>query len=177
LLTFGACRLFLVSGSLEKQKQKKFVFLCMVCAMMVYWFVSAPDTRFGSGFFWVLLGMGILFALPKTKNDYNLPVFWKNKTMRAFCVYVYVCALCIALLVGSTALSKKRNVISIGTIPSRSVREYRVEGKHPFTVWIPSDSDSDQTGNSPLPSSPGAWSLHGLEMRAPGNLGAGFQVQ
>jgi hypothetical protein len=62
---------------------------------------------------------------------------------------------------------------SIGTLPARPVKEYRVEAPHPFTVWVPADEEDDRTGNSPLPSAPSP--PGNLEMRDPGDLGKGFR--
>ena len=77
-------------------------------------------------------------------------------------------------MAGRTALSPERNLFTIGTIPSRPVKEYVVNTAVPFTVWIPdSDGNDDRTGNSPLPSTTSAPS--NLEMREPGNLGKGFR--
>jgi hypothetical protein len=80
--------------------------------------------------------------------------------------------LAILFIFGMAAVSSERSLVSIGTIPSRPVKEYTVNAAVPFTVWIP-DGDDDRTGNSPLPSTP--YPSDTIEMREPGNLGKGFR--
>jgi hypothetical protein len=151
-----------------KKINRAFYFLIWTYFSIIYWFLTAPDLRFGDGFFWVCLGTALLFATPE-RPHFAITDFWKNQKIRIvfFCFW----GLCIICAIGFTALSSKRNLLTIGTMPSRPVKEYTVNSNPPFTVWIP--DSGDQTGNSPLPSTPYAPS--NLEMREPDNLGKGFR--
>ena len=137
---------------------------------IIYWFLSAPDPRFGDGFFWVFLGTAFLFIIPDT-HKITLANVWKNSKFRI--AFFYFCMLGIVATVVFTAFSPIRNFLTIGTVPSRPVIEYTVNTSPPFTVWIPYDRSDDRTGNSPLPSAPGRPS--NIEMREHGNLGRGFR--
>jgi hypothetical protein len=137
---------------------------------ILYWFLAAPDIRFGSGFFWVCLASAMLFAVPE-KPFFEFSALWKNRKIRL--AFFYFWTLGILGGTGFTLVSSKRDVLSIGTVPSRPVREYTVPANPPFTVWIPMDEADDRTGNSPLPSAPGK--PVNLEMREPGNLAKGFR--
>jgi len=149
--------------------KKALYFLVWTLSSIVYWFLTAPDLRFGDGFFWVFLGAACLFAMPDTPR-FAIMNFWKNQKIRI--VFYYFWGLCIICMIGYAALSSKRNLLTIGTIPSLPVKEYTVNANPPFNVWIP-DSDDYRTGNSPLPSAPSAPTS--LEMREPGNLTKGFR--
>jgi len=152
-------------------KIKKIVyFFIWTFFSIIYWFITAPDIRFGGGFFWVWLGTAFLFLVPGDSH-FEMANFWKNPKVRI--AFFYFWGLGILGGIGFNIISQKRDLISIGTIPSRPVKEYIVDAVPPFSVWMP--LEGDQTGNSPLPSTP--YKPSNLEMREPGNLGKGFRVQ
>jgi hypothetical protein len=151
--------------------KKVFYFLSWVLFSIVYWFLSAPDLRFGDGFFWVFLGVAFLY-LYSDVSRFSIADFWKNLKIRT--VFFCFCVLCVIFSLGIAAFHPKRNLLTIGTIPSRPVKEYTVNATPPFTVWIP--ETGDQTGNSPLPSTPYVSCANNLEMREPGNLRKGFRA-
>jgi hypothetical protein len=109
-------------------------------------------------------------ALKRTKSRFDLSIIRKNKKIRW--TFLYMWSLGIIGMIGMTVVSSKRSIVSVGTIPSRPVKEYTVNAATPFTIWIP-DGDGDRTGNSPLPSTTGP--MENIEMREPGNLGKGFR--
>ena len=152
------------------ENKKAIYFFIWTIFSIFYWFITAPDLRFGDGFFWVCLGAAFLFIIPNG-SQFTISNFWENPKIRIAFFYFWV--LCIVIMVSYTVFSAKRNLLIIGTIPSRPVKEYTVNTVPPFTVWIPNDSDDDRTGNSLLPSAPEA--PFNLEMREPGNLGKGFR--
>jgi hypothetical protein len=135
-----------------------------------YWFITAPDLRFGNGFFWTLLAAALTYAVPETPR-LNVAAAWKHAAVREsfFLFWILGIAGVLAMNIGRDRYS----LWSIGTLPARPVKEYRVEAPHPFTVWVPADEEDDRTGNSPLPSTP--YPQYNLEMRAPGDLGKGFR--
>ena len=156
--------------------KKAFYFLIWTFSSIVYWFMSAPALRFGDGFFWVCLGAAFLFLVPDTSSS-PIPAITKffEKTKRRIVFFCLCSGLCIFFLTGYALFVSSKGyelrILTIGTIPSQPVREYTVNSNPPFIVWIA--ASGDQTGNSPLPSTPYAPS--NLEMREPGNLGKGFR--
>jgi hypothetical protein len=167
--SFLAVLFWLLVVRYTKIKTALYFFVWTVFSI-VYWFLTAPDIRFGSGFFWVCLGAAILFVVPKGPR-FELARFWKNPQLRL--AFFYLWGVDSVYSLGRTALSPDRNLLAIGSIPARPVKEYTVNANLPFTVWIPADGSEDRTGNSPLPSTP--YPPGNLEMREPGNLGKGFR--
>jgi hypothetical protein len=149
--------------------KKALYFLVWSLCAIAYWFITAPDPRFGAGFFWVFLGTAFLFAVPAGPR-FDLSGLWKKSQARI--TFFYLWGLSIAALMGLAAVSPKRDLLTIGSLPSRPVKAYTVPAEIPFTVWVP-DGDDDRTGNSPLPSAP--YPPGNLEMREPGNLAKGFR--
>jgi hypothetical protein len=149
--------------------KKTLWFLVWSLCAVAYWFITAPDIRFGTGFFWVCLAAAFLFVLP-AEPCIDLSRYWKFSGIRiAFFCFLGVS---IVAILGLPAVLPARNFLTIGRLQSRPVKEYVVAANPPFTVWIPHDGD-DRTGNSPLPSTP--YKPTNLEMRKPGNLGKGFR--
>jgi hypothetical protein len=154
-----------------KTKKALYFFIWTIFSI-VYWFITAPDIRFGDGFFWVWLGTAFLF-LASDGSHFSIANFWKNQKIRI--AFFYFWTLGTLGGIGFTIMSPVRSLFFIGTIPSRQVKEYIVDTVPPFSVWIPIYPEDYRTGNSPLPSTP--FIASNLEMREPGNLGKGFKVR
>jgi hypothetical protein len=152
------------------KNKKTFYFLAWTLLSIAYWFWAAPDLRFGDGFFWIWLGTAFLFLAPDSAA-FEIANIWKNQKIRI--AFFYFWGLGILGVIAFNAISSKRDLFSIGAIPSRPVKEYTVDTVPTYNVWIP--LEGDQTGNSPLPSTP--YPPTNLEMRKPGNLGKGFQLR
>jgi hypothetical protein len=150
--------------------KKVILFLLWSHLNILYWFLSAPDIRFGRGFSWTALGLSLLFLFP-SESALNFSIFRNNKILRWTVCYAGILA--ITGLIGITALSPKRSLFTIGSAQSLPVKEYTVKSNAPFTIWIPLEADELCTGNSPLPSTPGP--VDNLEMREYGDLGKGFR--
>jgi hypothetical protein len=146
------------------------LFLIWSSACIIYWFISAPDLRFGSGFFWVSLGSALLFLLPP-EFHFNLDHIKNNAVIRQ--LFLYLWTLGVIAMIGISVVSPGRSLLSIGSIPARPVQEFTVDAPTPFKIWIPRDSGDDRTGNSPLPSAHKP--VKNIEMRETGNLGKGFR--
>jgi hypothetical protein len=154
---------------LARSKRTLFFLVWSNCNIL-YWFLSAPDIRFGGGFFWVNLAVSLLVLFP-TESPFNFSLLWNNKITRA--LFYYISILAIIGIIVRTALSSTRSFFTVETAQILSVKEYVVNAEVPFTIWIPSEPEKEgSTGNSPLPSAPGP--VH-IEMRKSGNLGEGFR--
>jgi hypothetical protein len=152
------------------RSKKALFFLAWSALNIFYWFLSAPDIRFGSGFFWAALGLSLLFLFP-SESSFSFSAFWDAKISRWTFRYAWVLA--ILGTIGMTVVSTKRSLFTVGRAQSYPVKEYTVKSYPPFTIWIP--LENDRTGNSPLPSAPGP--VDTIEMREPGNLGGGFRYR
>jgi hypothetical protein len=154
----------------HKRSKTAFFFLAWTTIAIAYWFVAAPNTRFGHGFFWTLLAAALMCAAPE-KPQFDFSSLWKHAAVReAFFIFWALG------IVGTLAMNIARDrysIWAIGTMPARPVKEYTVNVPHPFKVWVPVDEKDDRTGNSPLPSTPGP--TNRLEMRDPDDLGKGFR--
>jgi len=150
--------------------KKAFYFFIWTFSSILYWFRTSPDIRYGNGFFWVWLGTAFLFLTPDGSH-FEIANFWKSQKIRI--AFFYFWGLGVLGGIGINIISPVRSLFFFGTVPSRPVKEYIVDTVPPFSVWMP--LEGDQTGNSPLPSTP--YKPSNLEMREPGNLGKGFRVR
>ncbi|MDR1232592.1 MAG: hypothetical protein LBK61_14470 [Spirochaetaceae bacterium] len=151
------------------KSRKALFFMAWSNLNILYWFLTAPDSRFGSGFFWVALALSLL-CLFAAESAFPFSDLWNNKIVRWTFRYVWVLAIIGSM--GMTVVSSKRSFFTVGTAQSFPVKEYTVEADTPWTIWIPLDPSEDRTGNSPLPSAPGPVNI---EMRKPGDLAQGFR--
>ena len=162
--------LWFLAVRLTKSKKAVYFFLWNL-ASIGYWFITAPDLRFGSGFFWICLASVFLFLIP-SGPFVDLSRCWQNKTVRL----IVLCAWGLGILagqIGPVAFSYSRSLFSIGKIPAHQVIEYTVPSDPPFSVWLPAENSNRSIGNSALPSA--HFKPSNLEMREPGNLGKGFR--
>jgi hypothetical protein len=152
------------------RNRRSVFFLAWSNLNILYWFLSAPDARFGHGFFWAALGLSLLFLFP-SEPSFDYSILWAKKIIRWTFRYVWI--LVIVGIIGMTVMSSSRSLFTIGSAQSYPVKEYTVKAAIPFTVWIPLEGREDRTGNSPLPSAPGP--TDNLEMRVYGDLSKGFR--
>jgi hypothetical protein len=155
--------------SLKEKCVEGFYFFLWSLSCFVYWFFTAPDMRFGSGFFWTFLALGVLFA----------PSQWFETTMQSFLRKKRIGALTglgVAVLLGSYAMtffSPARNFWCVGRIPSYPVKEYIVGTPNSsFAVWV---SEDRALGNAPLPCIPARSISDRLMLRQAGHLEKGFK--
>jgi hypothetical protein len=165
--------IFWILALCRKYSKIAFYFFLWSMLSIVYWFITAPDWRFGSVFFWVSLATALLFLAPEIPS-FNLLIIWENKILKKVFLLFWIVGIIGGL--GANIILPHYNLWSIGRMPSKQVKEYTVKALYPFTVWIPVDDEKDAlTGNSPLPSAPHPPA--NLEMRNPNNLGSGFRYQ
>jgi hypothetical protein len=143
-------------------------------ANILYWWVGAPHISYGSGFFWVNLGLALLFLNPIELWRRAALRFEKSRLgRRKKLLFAGGLILILAVNLIGTAASKRRSLIFMGKVTVYPVVEHTVNSMPPFKVWVP--VAGDQTGDSPLPSSPYPSVVDNIEMRVPGDWGRGFR--
>lgn len=160
---------------LSKKDKTAIFFLIWTFANIAFWFKSAPDLRFGSGFFFVNFGLALMFFLHDA--DFTIEMLWDNKLFRkVICSFIFI----FVVAVITVPFSKSNfSILMIGKMGTEGVQKYTVQNvEHSYDVWIPLNNESDQVGNSQLPATPNPYSLEqfGIEMRKSEFLGAGFRA-
>jgi hypothetical protein len=83
---FSALLWFLVVR--YKKTKTGMLFFIWTLFSILYWFITAPDLRFGDGFFWVWLGTAFLFFAPEGFH-FKIADFWKNLKIRIAFFYIW----------------------------------------------------------------------------------------
>jgi len=143
---------------------------------LLYWFVTAPDLRFGVIFFQIFFAVGLAFAFNQTMWlsawGSNCAKFLKNGWSY---IAISAISLLMAILVSAEALhSSKRNIFHVGSIPARELasRTLDTSVSPPLLLFFP--VEGNRCGNSPIPCTP--YDNLGLRLRVPGDLGSGFYI-
>jgi hypothetical protein len=141
---------------------------------IAYWFLAAPDMRFGSGFFWTSLALSALFLAPsKFKNDPQK--FLDNKKIKNVALGIWILVFVYCCIV-QKLLSPDHSFLYVNTMPSNAVKEYIADSAgQPFIVWIPYYDGDDRCGNAPLPCAPYPKTLDNIEMRGYDTFKNGFR--
>jgi len=176
-------------------KKENLFFFTWSVANLLFWFLTAPDIRFGDGFFFVFLTTGITFVTLRF-NFINFPAkFFKPLTI----TMLLIMSLFI-LAIGATLFSGKRGPVNLLTIgqhgPGPIVkRKIQTNNGTSFFVWTPVPVSSCRNsklpsicldnmviykelsacGNSPLPCTP--FFNKNLKQRNPRKLGDGFTLR
>lgn len=143
--------------------------LCLFSILSIMlWFTSAPDKRFGSIYFYILLAGAVLLLFESTKNKNILkpliyswfiyqvvsysPAFFIDKEAKLF----------------SLAYTKDPKVVRVLASPP--------DQQPPLYIYMP--AEGNQCGNAPLPCTPYAGGLlhvhQNIRERVPGDLSKGF---
>jgi hypothetical protein len=138
------------------------VLLAMGAGGILFWFLTAPDLRFGDGLFFFWLGLCATFAAPLFSSRPRL------QTLAA-------ATLCLTLLAWVKPLLLpwvEFSAIKVSKARSDEVIARQLPGTP--KIWTPVEPTEDMLGDSPLPSAP---SLNpDLRLRDPENLGSGFYL-
>lgn len=141
------------------------VMITLSATNIIYWFVTAPDMRFGRAFFWIWMGVCTTLFLDGISKRKSLPF------IVAFALFIYaVRSLSIQLIP-----QKPPDILGkLGKATSRPVELVTIQnGQYPpLQVYVP--VSDDRTGDSPIPATP--YPLTNLLMRNPGVLRDGFKV-
>jgi hypothetical protein len=159
--------------SLKEKCVEGFYFLLWSLSCFVYWFFTAPDMRFGSGFFWTFLALGVLFAPSRWFGTMIQSFLRKKRMLRGA-----LSSLGVTVLLSGCAMvffSPARNFCFIGKIPSYPVKKYVMETPNSsLTIWVPEDGTWN-LGNAPLPCAPETLISDRLVLRQTGRLEKGFK--
>jgi hypothetical protein len=138
---------------------------------LVYWFVSAPDYRFGEVFFWAFTGTTLAPLAGR--------VIGRHVTRHFLTVSVLIFFLALQKLQGGFP-ELFPGKVSLGHLPasqSRKLVPVRVNNGQvpPLLVYRP--LYGDRCGNSPLPCAPAITKDTPIELRTPGDLRSGFRLR
>ena len=162
---------------LSRKKYKMPMFFGVwVAICLLYWFVTAPDLRFGIIFFQIFFSLGIAFAFYQTTWiaawEARCANFLQNR--RSYFITLTVLLFIATSVSFVTLYSSKRSIFHVGSIPSRELSSRILDAtvSPPVLLFFP--ASGDQCGNSPLPCAP--WDDPRLRMRIPGDIGGGFYI-
>ncbi|MEO8582764.1 MAG: hypothetical protein ABI415_03145 [Flavitalea sp.] len=137
-------------------------------ASILFWFISAPDVRFGSVYFFIFFASSVVILIETTKHK----TFLKILIFTAFTYQLtYVLSgifIDRAFYLFTFAYTKNPKLVHVIASPKGQTP--------PLYIYMP--AEGNQCGNSPLPCSPYAGGLldnHQLiRQRVPGDLSKGF---
>ena len=139
------------SVALLTKKRAPALVVGTACACVAYWFVGAPDLRFGAVFFWILFAVAVAPLLERERQ--------------------LTFVVCAALVLWNNGHAVK--VVGSTMIPEDELRPTKVEtftrDGASFEINVP--TDADLCGDAPLPCSS---SLGVARMRRPGTPQRGF---
>ncbi len=139
-------------------------FLVWTTLGITYWFIMAPDVRFGSGLMWSFAGCAAAFVIPEGKVPQAV---WLQRGL-AFALVITALALVVRTPVWKDTGPQW---LSIPPLPSGSVVPYEVHnGSDSFTVWT--RQEGSDCMNAPLPCTPTP--SQEIRLRDPLDMGAGF---
>ena len=152
----------------------KFLYISLAILLcLVYWFLTAPDVRFGAPYFWAFFAIVCCHFMA---NIY--PKSMSNSKKQFISLAPYLIA-CVFIFIGLPRdLSKKLSFVQWSSLtPSMSEPLHIVRiknGDYP-NLEIYKPLNGSFCGNSPLPCSPYVSQNSKLALRSPGDLQKGFK--
>lgn len=138
---------------------------------LVFWFLSAPDIRFGREFFPIFLAVGCAFYFEK-KIKVSDFLQLDRKALSRCSALIFMLFVCTGIV---RMHSPDRALLTVEDIPSRAgiarILDYTPQDNTPIFLYKPLEDFDGRCGNSPLPCAPSDVSLG---LRIQGNLGKGF---
>ncbi len=161
--------LHLVRRVLSQQERSKIIYdiylILLSATNILYWFSVAPDLRFGSAFFWIWMGLGTSLLLEGTFKRYSVALVL---VMLLSAYSMHNLSICVI---------PHRNPLlgQIGKATSKRMKQVVIDNEQnpPLQVHVP--ISGDQSGDSPLPSTP--YPLNTLQLRDPSSLRSGFKTR
>jgi len=139
--------------------------VALSAANIIFWFMTAPDMRFGRGYFWIWMGIGTA-------------LFLEGIIRRHYVAFVFAILLSVYSLqaLSVNMIPRKHPLMGrIGKATSKPMKQVVIEnGQLPsLQVYVP--VSGDQSGDSQLPSTP--YPLNTLILRTPSVLRDGFKSE
>ena len=161
--------MFFLEGVITKRKQwldiLQYTFLVgLASANLVFWFLAAPDMRFGRAFFWMWMGLGGCMILSK-------PFI---KPILAYTIAFLIAAYLLYLVFPNFTLQRHPELWHIGKAYARPTHTVIVNNGQtpPLVLNVPQEGD-DRCGDADIPCTP--YPLSTLQMRNPYNITSGFK--
>jgi hypothetical protein len=164
LALFGSSALLWIKTVLRQRSVETIFFFAWSLCAIIYWFVTAPDMRFGSGFFEVFFATGMSFCLHGPDVARRCP---RSLVLAAAVVVCFVATTCSVY----SLRSPRKSLVWVSAIPSRPLKERVLDDSTSPPIMLYMPESGDQCGNSPLPCATS--DLRG-RLRIPGDLGGGF---
>lgn len=135
-------------------------------ASLIFWFLTAPGIRLGTGNFWILAATCAMLAAFLMEHS------GRPRLTKAFCA--------LGLVVSLAASMSFQWVItepgpSGGFYPSPQIEYFKFPTDSGLTVLIPKNMNEPASWDSPLPTTP--YPHRKLSLRRPGDLSSGFKVE
>lgn len=165
-LVFSVLALFfsLYRYGLTKRIFYDIFLLALAMGNICFWFVGAPNLRFGIGFFWIFYGLAVCLAFPAA--SYNR----KAARMTLLAAVVFLAT----ILPYNYKLPNVQSFWSLGrvTVGNKATKQIQIYNNQqpPLRVYYP--ELGDQCGNSKIPCTP--YPLKFLEERTPGVVQDGY---
>ncbi len=161
--------LHVVRRALSQRERHKIIYdTCLIllsATSIFYWFSTAPDLRFGSAFFWIWMSLGTSLFLEGAFKRYSV----------ALVLVVLLSVYSMYALSISVTLHRSPLMAPIGKATSKRMKQVLIDNGQnpPLPVYVP--VSGDQSGDSPLPSTP--YPLNTLQLRDPSSLRSGFKTK
>jgi len=132
---------------------------------VIFWFLMAPDMRFGEGFFWIMIGYSGSLIICTLVGGLSLRYSLSFACMAAL------------LLTSKMHLHYNRHMTfwEIGKASAHPFKAVTLKNGQnpPLTIFVP--RTGDRCGDAPLPCTP--YHIDLLKLRKPGNLRYGFYIE
>lgn len=136
----------------------------LASANLVFWFLAAPDMRFGRAFFWIWMGLGGCMILSK-------PFI---KPILAYAIAFLTAAYLLHSISPNFTLQRHPQLWHIGKAGARPTHTVIVNnGQNPPLVLNVPQTGDDRCGDADIPCTP--YPLSTLQMRNPYNIKAGYK--
>lgn len=138
---------------------------------LVFWFLQAPDLRFGQDLFWILTACTLSAVVGFDESKKSLYFLWRIFPSLFFCVLFTV-----GWLPWKHQPIATRNFAGIGQNYSwgNVMERFILDGDHDPVVYVNVPKTGDQCRDAELPCTP--YPRKQLQARAPGNLRKGYRI-
>jgi hypothetical protein len=152
-------------------KKTSKIALCLFSILLVnliYWFMSAPDIRFGSSLFFEFFAIAVCLIITEKNYSKLLPA-----TLLLLILTGYRCDIIPHIIYNLTLVKNNIRLTTIEKIKALPCEKYLVPNEQEIPLYVNIPVKGDQTGDAELPCS--AYKpADNLMLFEPGNLQSGF---